>query len=177
MKIITLAIFVILDAVAASPCSSKCCFGLCASGAANGTVGQITDGQNRVGGPLPPAQFCITGSSITDAQGRGCLVTCKLLLSLWQSPTSAKENFNDRRIITDVRLIVGVTQWQCDLNQPPIGGFTIGDAGQLAYNGSSTFFECQTGEDDEANIYTTPAGNTNCLPITLIADRCGPESN
>jgi len=147
MKIFTLTIFTFLNTVAASPCSVKCCFGLCASGAVNGTVGQIADGQNRVGGPLPPAKFCITGSSISDAQGRGCLVT------------------------------LGVTQWQCDLNRPPVGGFNIGDGGQLAYNGSSTFYECQTGEDDEANIYTTPAGNTNCLPITLTADRCGPESN
>jgi hypothetical protein len=58
------------------PCSnSTCCFGLTASGGQNGTVGQLDDGQTRIGGGLPQAQFCMTGTSIKDSEGRGCIVT------------------------------------------------------------------------------------------------------
>lgn len=38
-------------------------------------------------------------------------------------------------------------------------------------NGSSTFYECQTGDNGEANIYTYPGG-TNCGEITLTASGC-----
>jgi hypothetical protein len=46
---------------------APCCFHLTASGALTGTVGQLTDGQNRVNGPL----------AITDEHGRGCIITRK----------------------------------------------------------------------------------------------------
>lgn len=65
------------------PCTnSTCCFGLTASGGQSGTVGQLDDGQTRIGGGLPPAQFCMTGSSIKDSTGRGCIVTGKLTSSV-----------------------------------------------------------------------------------------------
>jgi hypothetical protein len=54
---------------------APCCFGLSASGAVTGTVGQLGDGQNRVNGPLSPAQYCIADGAITDANGRGCILT------------------------------------------------------------------------------------------------------
>lgn len=60
--------------------TASCCFHLSASGAVTGTVGQLSDGQNRVGGGLPQATYCINGGSITDANGRGCILTRK---SLW----------------------------------------------------------------------------------------------
>lgn len=54
----------------------SCCFSLTASGGTSGTVGQLDDGQNRIGGGLPPATFCITpGGTITDGSGRGCILT------------------------------------------------------------------------------------------------------
>ncbi|KAF5014844.1 hypothetical protein F66182_14034, partial [Fusarium sp. NRRL 66182] len=54
----------------------SCCFTLTASGGTSGTVGQLNDGQNRIGGGLPPATFCITpGGTITDSSGRGCILT------------------------------------------------------------------------------------------------------
>jgi hypothetical protein len=54
---------------------APCCFHLSASGAVTGTIGQLNDGQNRQGGPLSPAQYCITDGSITDGNGRGCILT------------------------------------------------------------------------------------------------------
>ena len=56
--------------------SNSCCFHLTATGGASGTVGQLGDGQNRIGGGLPETQFCIdSNGAITDSSGRGCVVT------------------------------------------------------------------------------------------------------
>lgn len=53
-----------------------CCFGLSATGGASGPVGQIDDGQTRLGSGLPPGQFCIDSSgAIKDGNGRGCFLT------------------------------------------------------------------------------------------------------
>lgn len=121
--------------------TSSCCFGLSASGAVTGTLGQLSDGQNRVGGGLTPASYCINNGGITDASGRGCILT---------PPT---------------------TQFQCDSGASPTTGFSIACDGTVEYNGSSVFYECQTGDNGESNIYTTPDG-TECGEITLKADTC-----
>lgn len=57
--------------------TTNCCFHLTASGGASGTVGQLSDGQNRIGDhSLSTAQFCISpDGSITDGSGRGCILT------------------------------------------------------------------------------------------------------
>lgn len=56
--------------------SNTCCFSLTASGGASGTVGQLTDGQNRIGGGLMAGSFCIDNNgAITDGAGRGCILT------------------------------------------------------------------------------------------------------
>ncbi|KAH6699065.1 GPI anchored cell wall protein [Leptodontidium sp. MPI-SDFR-AT-0119] len=120
---------------------TPCCFHLSSSGAVTGTVGQLDDGQNRINGPLSPAQFCIADGAITDAHGRGCIIT------------------------------PGVTQYQCDSGVPPASGFSVGCDGAIAYNGQTTFWECQTGDRGTANIYIHPGG-TNCGQITLKADSC-----
>lgn len=55
--------------------TSSCCFHLTAP---NGSpVGQLSDGQNRIGdNSLTAAEFCITpDGSITDGNGRGCILT------------------------------------------------------------------------------------------------------
>ncbi|KAF4636356.1 hypothetical protein G7Y89_g1720 [Cudoniella acicularis] len=95
---------------------APCCFHLSASGAVTGTLGQLDDGQNRVNGPLAPAEYCISGTSITDANGRGCILT---------PPTS---------------------QFQCDVGATPTSGFTVGCDGTLSYIGGGEFYECQTGD-------------------------------
>lgn len=53
---------------------NSCCFQLTSS---SGPVGQLSDGQNRIGdSSLPAAQFCISSDgSITDGSGRGCILT------------------------------------------------------------------------------------------------------
>ncbi|RFU26063.1 hypothetical protein B7463_g10272, partial [Scytalidium lignicola] len=77
---VVVAVLALAGLAQSSPFSctnSTCCFGLTASGGQNGTVGQLDDGQTRIGGGLPPSKFCITGTSIKDSQGRGCLITGK----------------------------------------------------------------------------------------------------
>lgn len=63
------------SALALVPRGDTCCFGLTANGAQSGTVGQLSDGQNRIGGGLPAGSYCISGGGITDGQGRGCILT------------------------------------------------------------------------------------------------------
>ena len=57
----------------------NCCFHLSSSGGASGTLGQLGDGQNRIGDDnLQPAQYCIDNNgAITDSNGRGCILTRK----------------------------------------------------------------------------------------------------
>ncbi|OBT74574.1 hypothetical protein VF21_07567 [Pseudogymnoascus sp. 05NY08] len=141
MKSITAILSLVAATDALIARTAPCCFHLSASGAVTGTIGQLDDGQNRQGGGLPPAQYCISGNSITDANGRGCILT---------PPT---------------------TQFQCDQGAAPTPGFSVGCDGALSYNGNPEFWECQTGDNGEANIYTTEGG-TNCGKITLKADGC-----
>jgi hypothetical protein len=54
---------------------TPCCFQVSASGAVTGTIGQLGDGQNRQGDGLSPAEYCIADGAITDANGRGCILT------------------------------------------------------------------------------------------------------
>ena len=68
--------------------SNSCCFSLNASGGASGTLGQLSDGQNRIGDDsLSPAQYCIdSNGAITDGNGRGCILTREyslFLSALW----------------------------------------------------------------------------------------------
>lgn len=56
--------------------SDKCCFEIEASGGKSGLLGQIYDGQNRIGEQgLPPATYCLNNGALTDASGRGCVIT------------------------------------------------------------------------------------------------------
>ena len=59
--------------------TDSCCFHLTSSGGASGQLGQLGDGQNRIGdNSLQPAQYCIDANgSITDSKGRGCILTRK----------------------------------------------------------------------------------------------------
>ena len=123
-----------------------CCFGINASGSgASGTVGQLTDGQTRVGGSgLNAGTFCIdTNGGITDGQGRGCIITTE------------------------------TTQFQCDdVTTTPTLGFSVGSNGLVAHNGSTTFYICETGGNGE-NIYIqTGPDVTGCTSTTLTADNC-----
>lgn len=127
-----------LGASAAALKRSDCCFQLTASGGAQGTVGQLNDGQNRVGGSYDAAKYCISSNGgITDANGRGCILT---------PPT---------------------TQFQCDEGASPTTGFSIGQGGEVTYNGSTQFYACPAA-DGEYNIYTKPVeGQQKCVEITL----------
>ncbi|KAK3073745.1 hypothetical protein LTR53_004381 [Teratosphaeriaceae sp. CCFEE 6253] len=59
--------------------AATCCFNINAytSGGPGGAVGQLGDGQNRIGQKgLPQGKYCIDGSGgLTDANGRGCILT------------------------------------------------------------------------------------------------------
>lgn len=55
----------------------ECKFELNAKGGANGCIGQLEDGQCRIGGKYAPATFTLdqTTGILEDAKGRGCIIT------------------------------------------------------------------------------------------------------
>ncbi|KAJ5087574.1 hypothetical protein N7456_011190 [Penicillium angulare] len=121
---------------------SSCCFHLSSP---SGPVGQLSDGQNRIGDDsLGTAEYCISSDgSITDGSGRGCILT---------PPT---------------------TQFQCDEGATPTPGFSINSSGDLEYKGSTNFISCETGQNGGMNIYTTNSDAlSQCSTVMLTADSC-----
>ena len=138
---------------------SSCSFELTASGGESGTIGQLSDGQNRIGGGLSPATFTINNGGIIDSVGRGCILARKLTL-------------NVRFFITNF-LPASVEQFQCDQGVGPTYGFAIDSNDTLTYSGSSVFYACPA-SDIEWNLYTTPVtGQLKCVEIFLTASGCG----
>jgi hypothetical protein len=119
-----------------------CTFSLSASGGQSGTVGQLSDGQNRIGGNNPKGTYTIKNGQITDSQGRGCILT---------PPT---------------------TQLQCDVGATPSGGFAIGSNGQVTYNGSTQFYACPASDNMYNIYTTPVQGQTKCVKIELTASGC-----
>ncbi|KAJ5650818.1 uncharacterized protein N7484_004541 [Penicillium longicatenatum] len=125
--------------------SDSCCFHLTASGSLSGSLGQLSDGQVRLGDDsLSAADFCINSSgAITDSEGRGCIVTSE------------------------------TTQFQCDTGANATTGFSINSNGGLEYHNSPRFIACETGQNNGRNIYTTNSTSvTMCKNIELTADSC-----
>ncbi|CAD0095326.1 unnamed protein product [Aureobasidium vineae] len=120
----------------------QCCFSLTAAGGKSGAVGELSDGQTRIGQTagldIGNANFCLSNGGITDGNGRGCILT---------PPT---------------------TQFQCDVGAAPTTGFAISSSGDLTYNGNTQFYACATGDNGGYNIYTTTSSaQTGCVKITL----------
>ncbi|CAN9322460.1 unnamed protein product [Alternaria alternata] len=126
------------------------CFKLSASGGASGVLGQLDDGQNRIGDNHPTGCYCLDGNGgFTDSNGRGCILT---------PPT---------------------TQFQCDVGATPTNGFAVSSSGSVTYNGSGKFYACPVNDSGEYNVYTTPApGQTKCVEISLgSAGSCGASAS
>ncbi|KAH0340534.1 hypothetical protein KCU81_g6784, partial [Aureobasidium melanogenum] len=120
----------------------QCCFSLTAAGGKSGVVGQLGDGQNRIGQTAGlstgQATYCINNGGLTDENGRGCILT---------PPT---------------------TQFQCDVGAAPTTGFAVSSSGDLTYNGNTQFYACATGDNGGYNIYTTTSSaESGCVKITL----------
>jgi hypothetical protein len=99
------ALSLILGASAFAVPRSSCSFELTASGGESGTIGQLSDGQNRIGGGLSPATFTINNGGIIDSEGRGCILTRKYIP-------------NSTSFIAD-SFIASVEQFQCDQGVGP----------------------------------------------------------
>ncbi|KAI7235217.1 hypothetical protein KC330_g4388 [Hortaea werneckii] len=128
----------------------KCCFGMTAYGGPGGAVGQLGDGQNRIGQnnlPVPQGTYCLNNGALTDNYGRGCIMT---------PPTG---------------------QFQCDVGAKPDKGFDIpGGNGTITFKGSDTFWSCPTGDHGGWNLYDRPVeGQKKCQPVWLVADSCYSE--
>ncbi|KAI8934167.1 hypothetical protein NX059_008920 [Plenodomus lindquistii] len=121
------------------------CIQIKAAGGASGLLGQLDDGQNRIGGGHPTGCYCLSNGGFTDSNGRGCILT---------PPT---------------------TQFQCDVGASPTSGFSINSSGTVIYNGSGKFYACPVNDNGEWNVYTVPApGQKKCVEITLSsAGACG----
>ncbi|KAI7262007.1 hypothetical protein KC343_g4663 [Hortaea werneckii] len=128
----------------------KCCFAMTAYGGPGGTVGQLGDGQNRIGQnnlPVPQGTYCLNNGALTDSYGRGCIMT---------PPTG---------------------QFQCDVGAKPDKGFDIQCGnGNITFKGSDTFWSCPTGDHGGWNLYDRPVeGQKKCQPVWLVADSCYSE--
>ncbi|KAK6497914.1 hypothetical protein TWF481_012310 [Arthrobotrys musiformis] len=120
-------------------------FTISVSGGISGPLGQIYDGQNRVGPNTPDAAKYTLGCNggITDANGRGCILT---------PPT---------------------TQYQCDEGALPTTGFAISSKGGITYNGNGEFWACPVDDRGNWNIYSKPvSGQTKCVKVWLTANGC-----
>lgn len=127
----------------------NCCFHLTSSGGLSGDLGQLDDGQVRIGdNSLSASSFCIDANGvITDGAGRGCIIT---------APT---------------------TQFQCDEGATGTSGFSVTSSGKLEFNGNQNFIACQTGQNDGRNVYTTNSTDvTQCTNVQLTADSCSGSS-
>lgn len=70
------ALAFVLGVEALVPRDGTCCFRLTGSGGVSGEVGQLDDGQNRIGGNYPHGEYCINAQgAITDGKGHGCILT------------------------------------------------------------------------------------------------------
>ncbi|KAI4594001.1 mucin 5B, oligomeric mucus gel-forming [Pestalotiopsis sp. 9143b] len=106
-------------------------------------LSQHPSGQSRAGSTMTPSVFTMNNTGLTDAQGRGCW---------WTPPT---------------------TVLQCDVGQIPETGFEIACDGQISFNGQTTFYECDTADGDQVNVYKLPGqAAANCGEITLWAEDC-----
>ncbi|KAF1849688.1 uncharacterized protein K460DRAFT_421902 [Cucurbitaria berberidis CBS 394.84] len=118
------------------------CVQLRASGGASGVLGQLSDGQNRVGGGHPTGCYCLSNGGFTDTNGRGCILT---------PPT---------------------TQFQCDVGASPTSGFsTSGDKVTYNGNGKfyacavndngeyNVYTKTVSGQDKCVEISLSPAGS------------------
>ncbi|KAJ4994206.1 hypothetical protein SVAN01_00035 [Stagonosporopsis vannaccii] len=124
------------------------CIQLKASGEQSGVLGQLDDGQNRIGGDNAIGCYCLNGDgAFTDSKGRGCILT---------PPTA---------------------QFQCDVGASPATGFKVDDNGSVTHDGDSKFYACPA-SDTQYNVYTTPVeGQDKCVEISLeSAGSCGAGS-
>ncbi|KAF2137171.1 uncharacterized protein K452DRAFT_312603 [Aplosporella prunicola CBS 121167] len=137
-----------LTASAAVIRRDQCCFQLNASGGTSGTLGQLSDGQNRVGGNHSPATYCLNNGAITDKNGRGCILT---------PPT---------------------TQFQCDTGASPTPGFAVGEGGSLTYNGNTKFYACPAADDQFNIYTKPVDNQSKCVEITLsTGGQCAASSS
>jgi hypothetical protein len=126
------------------PRTDGCCFQLTASGGKSGTIGQLGDGQNRIGGGYAPATYCIQNGEITDSNGRGCILT---------PPT---------------------TQLQCDVGATPTKGFSISGSGEVDYNGSGTFYACGANTNEYNLYTKPVENQKDCYEVKLSSGgKCG----
>jgi LysM repeat protein len=58
-----------------APTATTCMFTIMSSGDISCPAGQLSDGQIRLNGSYPSAEFTIANSQITDSSGRGCIIT------------------------------------------------------------------------------------------------------
>ncbi|KAK7518290.1 ubiquitin 3 binding protein But2 C-terminal domain-containing protein [Phyllosticta citriasiana] len=126
-----------LGASAAALKRSQCCFEIDASGGVSGTVGQLSDGQNRIGGGYSPTTFCLNNGGITDSNGRGC-------------------------IVTDAS-----GQFQCDQGKTPATGFSVGGNGTLVFNGKAQFYGCPAADGEDNIYTRPVQSQDKCVPVML----------
>jgi hypothetical protein len=120
------------------------CVQLQASGGVTGVLGQLGDGQNRIGGGHSTGCYCLSKGGFTDSNGRGCILT---------PPTS---------------------QFQCDSGTSPTTGFAIGSNGVTYNGSGKFYACPVNDKGEYNVYTTPAPGQEKCVEISLgSAGSCG----
>lgn len=132
---------------------------------AHGPIGQLNDGQNRIGGGLPKGTYTLKDGYVWDQHSRACILTPPT--TQWQCDQGAsRESLS----------CLPPRQMDWSLTFPATGGFGIDCNGHFTHNGTDEFWACPVNDHGEWNIYVQGApGQKKCIPITLTVNE-GPAS-
>ncbi|KAF2835267.1 hypothetical protein M501DRAFT_1020042 [Patellaria atrata CBS 101060] len=116
----------------------KHCFNVYAVDGAWSALGQLDDGQVRIGGGHGVSTFCVEDGVVTDSHGRGCIVTPE------------------------------TSQIQCDAGAKGTPGFSCESGDLVTYHGKDCFWACPVNDFGEWNVYTEPLkGQLKCVEVRL----------
>ncbi|KAG6325154.1 hypothetical protein E4U22_004336 [Claviceps purpurea] len=121
-----------------------CDFKIRGSGSQQGSLGQVSGGQIRLGN-LEQVTFRIENGKLRDSEGHGCR---------WTPPAGTLQCGKDQ--IPESGFEIG-----CD-------GLVSFHGQSNFYH----FYQCATDNRNQWNIYQKPGAGTNCGQITLVADGC-----
>lgn len=125
-------------------------------GSAHGPIGQLGDGQNRIGGGHPQGTYYLKDGRVSDKSDRGCILTPPT--TQWQCDEGAH-----RKLILPSRLSSNHTD-----DAAADDGFAVDCHGKFTHSGSTQFYACPVNDNGEWNVYSKPVANQKkCVEISL----------
>lgn len=163
-------------------------FSISAYGGPGGPVGQLGDGQNRIGQTgLPTGHYNVDEQGgVWDDQGRGCECASFLQHSEAMADIALHQASSPHRrhngSVTSAQLQHLVSQLDATAPSRMFGLEMIRHSAYADFcsvdrhDGESTFYACFTSDQGAWNIYSQPIPNEpTCTPIWMLADSCHDE--